>query len=342
MSCKNCFNGCVETTSDKCIKYTGLDIIELGISSGDSLSYVESAITTYLLKALDGTGIIMEINPGIICNLVKNYLPVSGDVTLVNYIEALIQTTCNLDGRVSSNSSLINGINDNFVLDCITGTTAGAGVHAVVQAVIEYLCAFKLEFNTFVLNVNSNFVKIVDIDTYIQNYIDNTPEAVASTLVRDRMVPNTIVEYYGSLSFFDGRGAGTGDWSGVFLCNGQNSTPDKRGRIPVGVTTGMGGGAMSSVVDPAVPGNPAYTILGTNGENLVTQTVAQMPAHSHTASFAGDPHTHTYDRVEVATKGEAKSDAYNRVQQDLTSDTTDSTVATGTIIVNVTGGGEGL
>lgn len=31
MSCTNCFNGCTEITSDKCVRYTGTNIPELGI-----------------------------------------------------------------------------------------------------------------------------------------------------------------------------------------------------------------------------------------------------------------------------------------------------------------------
>ena len=41
MSCSNCFNGCAEITSDKCVKYTGADIPALGISYGDTLLHVE-------------------------------------------------------------------------------------------------------------------------------------------------------------------------------------------------------------------------------------------------------------------------------------------------------------
>jgi len=50
MSCKDCFNGCAETVSDQCVKYTGIDIPALGIENGDSLASVESALVTYLLS----------------------------------------------------------------------------------------------------------------------------------------------------------------------------------------------------------------------------------------------------------------------------------------------------
>ena len=61
MSCSNCFNGCVETTSDKCVKYTGIDVPILGIKKGDSLSYVEQALIEFLTSTLDGSGIKLDI-----------------------------------------------------------------------------------------------------------------------------------------------------------------------------------------------------------------------------------------------------------------------------------------
>ncbi|BCU97892.1 MAG: hypothetical protein CM15mV19_1420 [uncultured marine virus] len=46
-NCSNCYNGCTEITSDKCVKYTGVDVPILGIKNGDSLSYVEQALITF-------------------------------------------------------------------------------------------------------------------------------------------------------------------------------------------------------------------------------------------------------------------------------------------------------
>ena len=111
------------------------------------------------------------------------------------------------------------------------------------------------------------------------------------------MVPFTVVEYYGSLTGnFDATGAGLGLWDKIYLCNGNNGTPDKRGRVPVGVTSGMGGGALSPVVDPAL-GNPAYALLGAQGTNSVVLTTNQIPSHTHPATAVSTPtdpgHTHT-------------------------------------------------
>jgi len=47
--CNNCFNGCTQTTSDKCIKYTGIDFPELNISNGDKLSVVLESINKAIM-----------------------------------------------------------------------------------------------------------------------------------------------------------------------------------------------------------------------------------------------------------------------------------------------------
>jgi microcystin-dependent protein len=110
------------------------------------------------------------------------------------------------------------------------------------------------------------------------------------------MIPYTVVEYYGSLSYFDATGAGLGDWEKIYLCNGLNGTPDKRGRVPVGAIQLVPGGALSSVVNPAVAGNPNYAVGDAIfGANTITLSAAQIPAHTHVATTAvtvTDTHRH--------------------------------------------------
>ena len=74
-NCSNCYNGCTEITSDKCVKYTGVDVPVLGIKNGDSLSYVEQSIIGFLSSTLDGTGILPVIKPSDVCPTVDKHLP---------------------------------------------------------------------------------------------------------------------------------------------------------------------------------------------------------------------------------------------------------------------------
>lgn len=307
MACNNCFNGCAETTSDKCVMYTGLSYPELGIETGDSLLSVETSIITFLQTALDGTGIIMTINPLDLCPIVISFLPVAGPITLVDYVTALIQTACSLQTQIAAIAADVSVIEANYTIGCLTGVAPSDGTHAILQAVITKLCATETAVAALALDLVTNYINIDNIDTYISAYITANPSAIVSPLMRNKMVPYTVVEYYGSLSFFDGSGAGTGDWAQVYLCNGNNNTPDKRGRSPIGVVTVPGGGAFAPAVDPANPVNPNYTLEGTGGSNTVTLTIGQIPAHTHVATVTvTDPgHTHDYkiNQVDVNTTG---------------------------------------
>ena len=66
MACNNCFNGCAEIVSDKCVRYTGADIPTLGISKGDTLASVEAALATFIQNIITGNWnkrILEELEP---------------------------------------------------------------------------------------------------------------------------------------------------------------------------------------------------------------------------------------------------------------------------------------
>jgi microcystin-dependent protein len=299
MSCSNCYNGCPQIISDQCVKYTGIDIPVLGIKNGDSLSYVEQAIITFLTSTLDGTGIKPNIEQSIICQIVSKNLPTCGDLTVVDFIKALTQAVCELKTIVDGTIADIDDIND-FIIslesaydvsDCLTGVTSTSGTHDILQAVIDSLC-------DFIRDAPTTYVQLEYLNGLIADYL----ASIAPTTVQynTRMVPYTIVAYYGSLSNFSASGVGisANGFDKIYLCNGQNTTPDLRGRTIVG-TTSMGTNPFDPSVDPAIPGNPNYAALGTAvGLNNVTLTSSQIPAHTHLAtavSSVTDPtHRHKF------------------------------------------------
>jgi microcystin-dependent protein len=282
MACSNCYNGCTEIISDQCVKYTGVDVPVLGIQTGDSLSYVEQALIGFLTSTLDGTGIKLVIDPDIICEIINKNLVECEDLTLVNVINALIKAVCELDTRVTALEDDFAALEGPYTIGCLTGVTSTSGTHAILQATITKLCSVEVALNALALNVSTNYVKLADLNSLIAAYLASVG---TTTKYYNRMVPYAVVEYYGPLTGnFDATGAGLGDWEKIYLCNGNNGTPDKRGRVPVGATTGMGGGALNPAVDPAVAGNPAYALLGTAGSNTVTLSPTQIPAHSHSAT----------------------------------------------------------
>ena len=292
MSCNNCYNGCVETTSDKCVRYTGSAVEDLNIETGDSLYVVEQALIDAVVSFLDGTGIDITINPTAYCDLVVDYLPTCKPIcsppTAVELFEALVKAACSLQTQVTSINSTLTILNADYTIGCLTGVTASSDTHAILQATINKLCQLGVDLTALALNVDTNYVKLADLDTLIQAYLDGSSTA---SEYYTKMVPYTVVEYYGSLANFDSTGAGTGDWVNIYLCNGQNGTPDKRGRVPVGAIQLVPGGALNAAVNPATPGNPNYALQDVSGANTITLDATQIPTHTHIPTVT-DTHRH--------------------------------------------------
>jgi microcystin-dependent protein len=339
MSCSNCFNGCAEIVSDKCVRYTGIDVPVLGIQTGDSLSYVEQALIEFLTSTLDGTGIKPDINPLIICTVVQKYLPTCGDITVVDLINALIKAACDLqvqitalDAELTIVQQQIAVIEAPYTIGCLTGVTTTSGTHAILQAVITKLCAF-------ILDVETNYVQLADLDALIQAYLDSLS---SSTKFYTKMVPFTVVEFSGDpTGKFDVTGAGLGDWEKIYLCNGLNGTPDKRGRVTVGTTSGMGGGPFNSAVDPAIPGNPAYSLGTTTGSNTITLSTGQIPSHTHIATATVSDPGHTHDYVGVDTVLTAGGSSSSRRCGDFTKTSFSAVTGISVGVVNAPIGGGG-
>ena len=287
-NCSNCYNGCTEIVSDRCIKYTGIDVPVLGIQTGDSLSFVEQALVTFLVSTLDGTGIKIDLAGIDICALVQKYLPTCGDLSIVDISKALISSVCDLQEQVDAIVAELAILNADYTLpaNCLTGVTSSSDTHAIVQAVINKLCTLSSEFTILVNNLPNIYVKLDQLDILIQDYLDSLG---TFTNYYNRMVPYTVVEYYGLLSGpgtpnFDVTGAGTGDWDKIYLCNGENSTPDKRGVIGVGTTDGSMGGLTLPPRTLPGGGNPSYALNVAYGNNTTTLGIGQIPDHTHVAT----------------------------------------------------------
>lgn len=291
-NCSNCYNGCTEITSDKCVKYTGVDVPILGIKTGDSLSFVEQALITFLGSTLDGTGIQPVVPASDICPIVDANLDNCNPLSLNNYLVGIIKTICDLNIQIEaievSNPSTV------YNVGCVENVQNTSSTSEVLQQTIVKLCEVEQSLNTFITDVTNNYVQIVDINTYIENYLNTNPQ---QQLLNSRMVPFSSQPYFGSLSPFDASGAGIGIWDRIFLCNGNNGTPDLRGRVPVGATD-MPGQSMDSAVDPGNSGNPTYNLTSLVGTNQVVLTTAEIPSHTHIGTVsAPSPETHTHQML---------------------------------------------
>ena len=291
--CTNCFNGCTSISPDSCVKYTGPDVTELEIHNGDTLLQVETSIISYLVPILTGLGIKPDIASEVICDIIQQYLPECNNCsgfTLNEILTAIIQSVCNLQEQINDINSFINTLEADYDVDCLTGVISSSGTHDILQATIAKLCLLLEVVTELSLTISTNYVKIEDINTYISTYLT---ESGTSTKLFNRMIPNVAVEWYGDPSGkFDVSGAGLGDWEKIYLCNGNNGTPDKRGRVAVGATDGMGGGAFNSAVDPSILGNPTYNLLTIGGTNTITLGPTQIPSHTHVATVTEPEHSH--------------------------------------------------
>ena len=297
MSCDSCYNGCVETVSDECVRYTGIDYAALGVATGDNLVSVEQAIMNALVPLLSGEGDTIGLD--ISCPIIDERLPAHAPNTK-ELFTATVSAICSLQAQIFSIEDILAILNADYSIGCLSGVTASSDTHAIVQAIINKLCTVSTELTNFEINVNSNYVKLADLNALIAAYLS---EQTGSTQQYTKMVPYTAVEYYGPLTNFDGTGAGIVNlgWDKIYLCNGLNGTPDKRGRVGVGAIVSVPGGPLDPEVDPAYSGNPNYAKYTTTGTNNVTLDVTQLPSHTHLptvtngAATVTDPgHTHSF------------------------------------------------
>lgn len=301
MSCESCYNGCVEIVSDQCVRYTGESSLPLEIMTGDNLQTVIEDLIRNLGPLLTGGGDQISLAPGIRCALINSYLPtpVNPNVwTTAQIFEALTKAACSLQTQVTGVAADIATLNADYVISCLTGVTASSDTHAIVQAVITRLCATITALDALTLDVNTNYVKLADLDALIAAYIAGSSGG-GSTQQYLKMVPYVAYEYYGPLANFDGSGIGipANGFFKVYLCNGLNGTPDKRGRVAVGAIQNVPGAPLDAAVDPlASISNPNYTLYSTAGTNTVTLITSQIPVHTHsttvTATGSVGDHTH--------------------------------------------------
>jgi microcystin-dependent protein len=308
MSCTNCFNGCSEITSDKCVKYTGADIPALGIQNGDTLQFVEQALAQFLISALDGSGIKPPIDPSIICNAVSINLPTCGEFTIVDLISGLIKSVCDLQEQIDLIIVDVAEINAALAIlnapytvpPCIDGEVDNESTHSVLQTLLNNFCALVISLPETYVALNGPG----GIQDIITQALEDAGLVGPVTKQYTKMVPFVAYPWFAPLSYvtgkFDINGAGLAglEFENVYFCNGNfPNVPDLRGRVLAGVTTGMGGGAMDVEVNPSTVGNPNYQATPSftkTGVNFVTLTVPQIASHSHIATSEVSPNPHDH------------------------------------------------
>jgi hypothetical protein len=287
MSCTNCFDGCGTPMPDDCVRYTGANVPLLGISTGDPISKVEASIIAKLEEFAVGQGITLS-SIDLKCDYLKTLFGCCQDKTLVNLIQLLVDSNCTLKALIDT---LYQDAVPTFSFStgCLTGLPATPTRDDILQALLVKVCGMDVTVNL----IYGDYVKASQLNSLISSYLSSVSPSVQQNT---KMVPYVCYEYYGSMANFDstGKGLSSVGFDKVYVCNGSNGTPDKRGRVAVGAIQGVPAGtvALDSAVDPSLPANAGtnYSIKQKFGQSFTTLSVAQMPAHTHTATDSGHVH----------------------------------------------------
>lgn len=294
MACTDCLQNCDPIISDQCVQYTGPDIPAFGICQGDTLSAFEADIVAQLQSALNGTGILITsvtlANCSFLANMFANTSP-----TLANYLQLLVNANCSLKAMIDAINATL-GATTVFNTQCLTGLPANPTRDQVLQATVNLLCTINTTVNAF----PSTYVQTSDLNTLVTNIVNSIISGGSSSQQNSKMVPNVAYEYYGPMSNFDstGKGLSSQGFDKVYVCNGANGTPDKRGRVGVGAINGTpsGGVALDPAVDPSAnPLNPNWALNDKRGETVHTLINPEMPVHTHPVNDPG--HAHNYAGV---------------------------------------------
>jgi microcystin-dependent protein len=130
---------------------------------------------------------------------------------------------------------------------------------------------------------NKTKTNSIDVNAYLANERENIRTSKVAAIY-----PRGVIWAVGSSEidfWFNNNGVGLGEYSGWYICDGRNGTPDLRGRV------GMGRDATDA--------NSDYAQIGrTGGSNSVKLSASQIPAHSHSVNLrtsTDGSHSHLYE-----------------------------------------------
>jgi microcystin-dependent protein len=150
----------------------------------------------------------------------------------------------------------------------------------------------------------------------VRGQVGVTGTVTASEFIGEGVVPPGTITMFSGATYSSANFANTGlgnvgtPYFGWALCNGQNGTPDLRGRFVVGQRNSFGTGSPSGVPgqqydNTSEYNNADYDLHDTGGEREPTLTVAQMPSHDHTITDPGHDHPmYIFDTFQVTDQGQ--------------------------------------
>lgn len=286
----NC-NNCDDPQYDKCVFYTGPDIPALCVKNGDSYADITKSVTDSLILLATGEGTTISdivVNDPFLKDLLWNQ-----EYTINNLVQALIDYSENIDGRLTTIENVVNAplsIN----APCLT-LPANPSKDAILKATAEKLCVV----NEAVEDIAADYVKGTDLCTLVAECIDNraTEDGGNSTTIIQQynyMPKYCVVAYFGPLNVFDATGKGIPalGYDKVYICNGNNGTQDLRGYTLVGANINVSGPALAAQVDPVNIANAGYAISQGTKKGAYTHSLIpdEGPSHTHGVTDGGHEH----------------------------------------------------
>lgn len=274
------------------------------ICNGDSIQPLVYDIATYVCETLSK----IDVADVTLCG---DYVQLLGsqDKNIANLFQILITKGCSLSELVEEIQQKVDTetpINVDFkCLQLDLDPCAEPGdltISNVFQIIIDNFCdlitqfdEFKEEINTTIENEIGDFIDNLVTSPQTNRVIKDTTSGSTRYTLRGFIPPHTPLPYFGSLSYFDVSGKGSGIMDGFYICNGNNGTIDMRGFQPIGATQGVGGGSLDPIVDPVlnvVSPTAAYSPGAKGGKISNYLTLNQIPDHSHTYTINDPGHYH--------------------------------------------------
>lgn len=291
--------------SSNCTYYEGPTIPLFGICTGDPITYTTKAITDKILELVaDAELELSSINIDN-CLTLKNKLGAK-DKTYANLIQVLWDYGCTLTQLIESIQEQIDDSPSNtpyaFTLGCITPVGTPVNVDAIVQGIINKVCALETQVNNLGTNVEvivneaaGTFLGGAITATANRGFVKTGSGSTTKINFYALVPPLCLFPYVGPASNFDsfGKGkVGTAYENWVFL-DGLDGRLDGRGRGLVGAVKNLSsGGPLDPAVDPTQPYNPNtnYGLGDKFGENYHKPTLNEMMPHTHVVSDPGHEH----------------------------------------------------
>ena len=258
--------------------------------SGNLTGTIQTAAQTNITSVRTLTGLTVDGN--LILDSTSNYLHIKGalydkDGQSGSADQVLVSTGTQVDWKdttslTASNSQKITIAESDTNSDFPITFSAAPG-----QSGGNTL----LSDNQFTYNASANVVTAGTFSGSGASLTSLNASNLGTGTVADARLSNSSLFVQGMIMMYTGSTAPSG-WA---ICNGQNGTPDLRDRFIVGAGS-------------------AYSIGNTGGQNSVTLTVNQIPAH-----------THTYERTDVGINVNDRPWPASNNDCDMTTQNTSST-----------------